>query len=193
MTFTEYGTMSAETKEEDKKLTQKKHPSKTQNKGNHGRRRMSSNVSESQKGIFKNAGKGVADSKGLIVEIKTKQRVEKEKRRKLALLAQQKSQICKRFATAGMKQDNAENFAAVILMQEEQKADKAKEDGLVKKLIAHAMDSEEDLAETSSDDDSSGSDDNNDYGLEQEVFHAGSTYFDIFDSLMSRYVTELND
>ena len=51
------------------------------------------------------------------------------------------------------------------------------------------MESEEEL--TSSDDSLSESDNEND-GLEG-TYNQGSSYFDIFDNLMSKYVRELND
>ena len=47
------------------------------------------------------------------------QKFEKERRKQLALLQQQKTAIQTRFSKAGMDHNNAENFAAVILKEEQ--------------------------------------------------------------------------
>lgn len=83
-----------------------------------------------------------------------------------------------------MREENADTFADAILKEEDEDIEAA----LVQQVISAALDEEMEI----SDSEGEQTEQDDDFEGIEETYGLNSSYFDIFDNLLRKYVTELN-
>ena len=100
-------------------------------------------------------------------------------------LEAEKVRISKRFSKAGMREENADTFADAIMKEDD---DEDIEAALVQQVISAALDEEMEISDSERDE----SEQEDDFEGIEETYGLNSSYFDIFDNLLRKYVTDLN-
>lgn len=119
-----------------------------------------------------------------------------EKEKKERELQRTKTSIAHRFKVAGMAGDNADDFAKAIMKDDDDSAMNSLErsqslEGIKRSKKNQDLD-EDSLIKTDDDALESSSSDSDHFDGLEGTYNLQSTYFDVFDNLMRKYVGDLN-
>jgi hypothetical protein len=107
----------------------------------------------------------------------------------------ERTEIAQRFAKAGMKDDNAENFAEAIMMQTSDENSSMKSiarPGSQSNSMEALTESLDMLDYSMQDQEEEDLDSEIEFDGLEGTYNLSSTYFDIFDNLMRKYLGDLN-
>ena len=148
-----------------------------------------SNIQNLTTKIYKDDPSSGIDMTKMIDDANVQMKKHKQKeaaRKKAAKEKREKEKIKQRFTKAGMQDENATEFAQAILDQDgDTSVDLSDEEEKRDRMLAKASKL---TTETSEDDED---EEENFDGLEG-TYNLSSTYFDIFDNILRKYVSELN-